>query len=532
LGYYVGNQDFNIIKLHALPYIELNLPKRNEGLTKIKQAIINQIINLPHYGKGVPKSWFDVRVLIAKEAKKQACITFERFKEICIDASSEGFSNFLDVEDCAKFLHSIGVILWYYNNPELREWVILQPDWAMNAVYMIIDDDRIQTRRGNILSEDFGRLWKHTSYNGKFNTLKKMLEVFKIAFPKKHKKNEYIMPARLLSMPGSNRWLPTEVFLRLEYKFQFMPKGLVNQVSAELSRYITNDDFVWNNAVNISNENSTAECQIEEDFYNRKISLKAKGKDARDLIVLAMNALRDISDEYKGVKPDIYVPCVCVDCVKSSRPTTFLYSDLIRWSLKKDIAVVTCNEGNETLAIEELLYNVGLNTPKNETTIKMTKTVKMFLASSSELLQDRREFEIFINRENKRLAKQAIFIELNLWEDFIDKISSTRLQDEYNKMVETSDIVVSLYFTKVGKFTLEEFEVALNHFKDHGKPYIYTYFKESLISSRTIKSADLLSINTFEKRLNSLGHFPTIYKNVEDLKYQFKMQLDKILPLL
>jgi hypothetical protein len=55
------------------------------------------------------------------------------------------------------------------------------------------------------------------------------------------------------------------------------------------------------------------------------------------------------------------------------------------------------------------------------------KTIKIFLASSSELKADRDEFRIFISRENDRLHKQGIYLEILQWEYFLDAISDTRL---------------------------------------------------------------------------------------------------------
>jgi len=81
------------------------------------------------------------------------------------------------------------------------------------------------------------------------------------------------------------------------------------------------------------------------------------------------------------------------------------------------------------------------------------KTIEIFLASSSELLEDRRAFEIFLNRRNKILVKEGIFLELVIWEDFLDAMSVTRLQDEYNKALEKSEIFIMLFYTKVGKYT-------------------------------------------------------------------------------
>jgi len=100
------------------------------------------------------------------------------------------------------------------------------------------------------------------------------------------------------------------------------------------------------------------------------------------------------------------------------------------------------------------------------------QTKKLFLASSSELQEDRKEFEIFINRKNKEWVSQGGFIELIVWEDFLDAVSQTRLQDEYNQAIRECDVFVMLFFTKVGKYTAEEFETAFGQFKATNKPFI------------------------------------------------------------
>ncbi len=84
--------------------------------------------------------------------------------------------------------------------------------------------------------------------------------------------------------------------------------------------------------------------------------------------------------------------------------------------------------------------------------ISSIKIIKIFLASSSELKGDREQFEIFINRKNKEYIRKGIFLELVMWENFLDAMSPTRLQDEYNKAIASCDIFVSLFHTKVGQY--------------------------------------------------------------------------------
>ena len=156
------------------------------------------------------------------------------------------------------------------------------------------------------------------------------------------------------------------------------------------------------------------------------------------------------------------------------------------------------------------------------------KTKKIFLASSSELRDDRREFESVVGRQNNDWVRQGVFLELVIWEDFFDGMSQTRLQDEYNKAVRESDIFVMLFSTKVGKYTEEEFETAFGQFKATNKPFIFTYFKDTQISVANAKESDLMSLWAFRKKLSLLGHFPSVYRDIGDLKYQFDQQLEKL----
>ena len=113
----------------------------------------------------------------------------------------------------------------------------------------------------------------------------------------------------------------------------------------------------------------------------------------------------------------------------------------------------------------------------------MTLKKKLFLASSSELEADRKEFEIFIYRKSKEWVGKGVFLELIVWEDFVDAMSKTRLQDEYNKAIRECDLFVMLFFTKVGRCTEEEFETAFKQFRQAtSKPFIFTYFKDAQVT--------------------------------------------------
>lgn len=151
--------------------------------------------------------------------------------------------------------------------------------------------------------------------------------------------------------------------------------------------------------------------------------------------------------------------------------------------------------------------------------------IKLFLASSSELKEDREQFEIFIYRKCKAWYDQGIFLHLDIWEDFLDAMSAGGLQSEYNRAVQDCDIFVLLAFNKVGKFTAEEFENAFGQFSAKQKPFIFTYFKTP---HTTANRDDLQSLWAFEDKLKALNHYKTEYRNIEGLREHFGNQLDKL----
>jgi TIR domain len=155
-------------------------------------------------------------------------------------------------------------------------------------------------------------------------------------------------------------------------------------------------------------------------------------------------------------------------------------------------------------------------------------TKRIFLASSRELKDEREEFEILINRRNKQLISQGVFLDLVVWEDFLDVVSKTRLQDEYNKSIRECDLFVMLFATKVGPYTQEEFDTAYEQFKATSKPLILVYFKDAKMSIDAAHKKDLMSVLAFQEKLDALGHFYTVYQSTDTLKLHFTQQLEKL----
>jgi hypothetical protein len=147
--------------------------------------------------------------------------------------------------------------------------------------------------------------------------------------------------------------------------------------------------------------------------------------------------------------------------------------------------------------------------------------IKLFIASSAELDSDKTLFDVFFNSKNKDYRDRYVAFDHRTWKDFPSFMTETRLQDNYNKYIRDCDIVVFLFHTRMGQYTLEEFEIAHQQFiKSKGKkPRIYVYFKTGA------NTGDDPEIENFKQRNINLGHFYDTYTSNDELLAKFDRQL-------
>ena len=509
---------------------------RRQRLKKIGELIRSIEIHaerLPHIGEAVPARWVDVRRAVESDGRNH--IFREQFDEICRD---QDISDEDDINTLLGFFHDLGIVLHFADNDLLCDRVILKSAWATNAVYRIFDDETIKAKQGRFSRSDCAALWNDDQYKTMHHVLIELMKNFRLVYERDNAGN-LVAPQMLPKDTPVYDWNPAHNS-RMQFRYDvFMPRGIFWQFVVMMYRYIKNHAWVWRNGVILQRNGTQAE--VIENLFERRIYIRFSGSGIPEFRAIIADTLDEISQTYHKLEYEKMIPCNCAACKTAKAPTFYEFSDL-KTRREKGKATIECKKSYEDVPVLPLLEGFGSKRLREEFEKKVKtppgskpgpgtslKTVKLFLASSSELKADREQFEIFINRKNKVYKNVSLFLELVLWEDFLDAMSPTRLQDEYNKAVAGCDVFVSLFHTKVGEFTEEEFLQALETFKTNGKPLMYTYFKDTPINMSKI-TPEIMSLLNFKQKLDDLGHFYTAYSDINDLKYQFNEQLLKFLP--
>ncbi len=158
------------------------------------------------------------------------------------------------------------------------------------------------------------------------------------------------------------------------------------------------------------------------------------------------------------------------------------------------------------------------------------KKYKLFLASSGELAMERKETALMISRLNNAWVDKNIYLELVIWEELLQSFRGERIQDYFNREMLKCDIVVVLFFKKVGQFTKEEFHKAYESLKKGKKPhFLFVYFKKGQIDIDDADDEDILKRIQFKKEIQKYEQIYQTFGSIEGLTQSLKSQLEQVI---
>lgn len=440
----------------------------------------------------------------------------------------------------SHYLHDLGVFLHFQDEPLLARTVILQNTWATEAVFRMLDDETVKGRLGHFDNADCRRVWQDSVYADMHPELLALMQKFELCYRLPDTHTDTWLAPQLLppSKPEALSDWQQAGDLALRYRYDFLPKGIVSRLMVRMNRFVKRPNLSWISGALF--ERGGTEVLAEVPDKGGEIVLRARGPERKELLSVISADLDALNDSFHGLKEKVekLVPCVCSQCLTQAEPNSYELKMLLRfkadgvlkWKCLRSYADVDVLELLDGIRVDKLPgWAKDDNAPNQalQESEDKVRTIKIFLASSSELEADRDAFDLYFRQQNDRLRKQGVYLEIVRWENSLDVMSETRLQEEYNREVKACDIFVSLFFSRTGNYTEEEFDTAHRQFLDTKKPLIYTFFKNAPMNTSDI-SDEIISLLNFKKKLASLGHFYTSYDNIEHLKRQFNDQLEKL----
>lgn len=149
------------------------------------------------------------------------------------------------------------------------------------------------------------------------------------------------------------------------------------------------------------------------------------------------------------------------------------------------------------------------------------KTIKIFLASSEELKEERTIMGDLVEHLNYVLNRQGVNIQLIKWEYLDSSMGLKHKQEEYNEKLRECEMCIVLYWTRFGEYTKQELDTAYEGRCAGENPHkLWVYFKN--LKETEERMPDLQNfMESFDKQY---GHFFCHFENADTLKADFLLQ--------
>lgn len=326
----------------------------NTGLADLSNAIQHNMCNLSHVGNDpIPKKW--VRIRKDLESDKRNYISLSDYLNIC---KNNGIDDEQKAGYISEFLHDLGVVLHFQKDRILRNIVILNTRWATEAVYQILFDNTIIANGGEFDNSDLPRVWHQRHYRDKQSELLQLMLNFELCYEISNTQ-KYIIPELLPEKSSANKdfdkYAKEKDILHFEYRYDFMPKGIISRLIVRMNKYIYQKQQ-WKNGVVLQIRNSRAE--IVEHFNERVLKIRIAGLDRLDTLAIIRKEIKDLHETFESLVPHEMVPCNCPECQKRKVPHFFDFDELKQYKQEGE-KYIKCRVGKiKNVSVLSLISDV------------------------------------------------------------------------------------------------------------------------------------------------------------------------------
>lgn len=348
---------------------------RRKGLATYIQDILSR--RFPHLPLKVPGRWGEVRGELQRlrneerEDERKNYLTAAEFAAIC---AANGIEDAEQRRDLSRLLHDLGIILHYHDVRVLHDFIILNPEWAVHAVYELMRHPRVKDEnQGRFDIALLNRVWSDCGYteNEKDGLLNLMLkDGFEVCFQaKEHGKTIYIAPQLLPEFqPEGLDWPEEKVVLRFIYQYAFMPKGIIGRLIVRLHEHLETrheQKVIWEKGMILAKNGCRAlvlEIREGAETGLNQIRIEVMGQQRED----CKYVLRDITEQLDFIHRDSFpalaivkkIPCICSVCRDSVTPHFYDLSELENRRADGKKTIECRFRPYESVVIENLLEGV------------------------------------------------------------------------------------------------------------------------------------------------------------------------------
>ena len=272
------------------------------GIEELKTAITEQVNHLPHVRDLLPETWFTVKTKLEELGRQSNFITHDKYLDLCVENE---VSDETSQRTLIGFLHDLGVVLHFQDDPRLEALGILNPQWVTNGVYKILNSHTLFQNKGVLTKFMLDEILNLSEYpRGKRLFIVDMMKKFELCYDIESDKTFLVPDLLPKDEPAELKFNGVPAF---EYAYPVLPSSVITRFIVRMNQKI-DDGLVWRTGVLLKIGGNKA--LVKADIEDRKITIAIDGVEhtRRDALSAIRYQLDEIHGSIKGLDAQKYVP--------------------------------------------------------------------------------------------------------------------------------------------------------------------------------------------------------------------------------
>jgi len=333
--------------------------KTGDGIDGLRHAITAAAAHLPLMGENWPTNWLNAANDIRKRAKKENYIAPKELSDIMDSHSVTGYP----AQVLSQWLHELGDILYFRDDEELNDTVILNPQWVTENISKVLESEAVKDNVGLFTRSQMDDLWININPYMRDHLLR-LMEKFDLSYRTLENKDISLVVERLSLDPPKyqkawDKMKQTGNCREIAMKFLLdtsMPSGIPTWFIARSHRFTTRTH--WRFGALFADGAERKHVGIIQAFpHDRYLKLTVRGSTPHNFFALLLDGLELTLRRFPGLDIDRRIPCAGHD----GKPCTheFELANLQRAIERKPpILEIQCPVAFENVSVPGLL--VGL----------------------------------------------------------------------------------------------------------------------------------------------------------------------------
>ena len=333
--------------------------KTNKGVSILREAIAQISLKLPRMGEAWPLSWLNVKNEISE--LKEKYISPNKLWEIMKKnkVSKKAYKLL------AKWLHELGIILFFTEDENLQDFVIIKPQWVSDYINLVLVNEEVIERLGVLTRDQRDDLWQDIDPSTREHFLR-LMEKFDLSYRTLENREISLVVERLPLDPPDfkKRWnniLETVGCkeISMEYKLNIIPPGIPTWFIARSHRFTTHTHWRYG-ALFTDHPDQKHLALVYVDNLSKSFTLHVRGPYPQNFFALLKDGLELTLNRYPGLEVEQLIPCLGHDGKACNHK--FNYHHLLkRIERNEPIYLIECPEGLEHVDVRLLLFGLTPN---------------------------------------------------------------------------------------------------------------------------------------------------------------------------